>query len=103
MITHTADLQVPVILQLRLFCGYGLSQTELGYDDYSGIDVKGKVVLSFKYNPKWNIDGKNFTNGNPREKAIVAANHGAIGILFVSFSKRCGTAETHWKRYTRRR
>jgi len=68
-----------------VFCGYGLSQPDLGYDDYSGTDVKGKVVLAFKYNPKWNIDGKNFTNGNPREKAIVAANHGAVGILFVSF------------------
>ncbi len=68
-----------------VFCGYGLSQPALGYDDYSGIDVKGKVVLAFKYNPKWNIDGKNFTSGNPREKAIVAADHGAIGILFVSF------------------
>jgi hypothetical protein len=67
------------------FCGYGLSQNNLGYDDYSGIDVKGKVVVVFKYNPKWNIDNKNFTNGNPREKAIVAAQHGAIGILFVSF------------------
>lgn len=67
------------------FCGYGLSQPELGYDDYNGIDVKGKVVMVYKYNPKWNVDGKNFTNGNPREKAIVAAKHGAIGILFTSF------------------
>jgi len=25
------------------FCGYGLSQPELGYDDYANIDVKGKV------------------------------------------------------------
>lgn len=67
------------------FCGYGLSQPELGYDDYAGIDVKGKVVLVFKYNPKWDVDGKVFNSGNPREKAIVAAKHGAIGILFVSF------------------
>lgn len=67
------------------FCGYGLSQPELNYDDYSNIDVKNKVVMVFKYNPKWNIDGKTFTDGNPREKAIVAAKHGAIGILFVSF------------------
>jgi len=67
------------------FCGYGLSQPELGYDDYASVDVKGKVAIVFKYNPKWNIGGKNFTNGNPREKAIVAAKHGAIGILFVSF------------------
>ena len=78
--TGAGKFTAPVV-----FCGYGLSQPELGYDDYSGIDVKGKVVLAFKYNPKWNIDGKTFTNGNPREKAIVAAKHGAIGILFVSF------------------
>jgi len=68
-----------------VFCGYGLSQPELGYDDYKGIDVKGKVVVTFKYNPAWNINGKGFTNGNPREKAIAAARHGAVGILFVSF------------------
>jgi len=67
-----------------VFCGYGLSQPELGYDDYAGIDVKNKVALVFKYNPKWNINGKGFSNGNPREKAIVAAKHGAVGILFVS-------------------
>lgn len=68
-----------------VFCGYGLSQPELGYDDYSGIDVENKVVVVFKYNPKWNKNGKGFSNGNPREKAIVAAKHGAKGILFVSF------------------
>jgi hypothetical protein len=68
-----------------VFCGYGLAQADKGYDDYTGTDVKGKVVMVFKYNPKWNIDGKAFTNGNPREKAIVAAKHGAVGILFTSF------------------
>ena len=67
-----------------VFCGYGLSQPELGYDDYAGIDVKGKVVMVFKYNPGWKIGEKAFINGNPREKAIVAARHGAIGILFTS-------------------
>jgi hypothetical protein len=68
-----------------LFCGYGLSQPDLGYDDYNGSDVNGKVVVVFKYNPRWDINGKTFINGNPREKAIVAAKHGAKGILFVSF------------------
>ena len=78
--TGAGKFSAPVV-----FCGYGLAQRDKGYDDYSGIDVKGKVVMVFKYNPKWNIDGKVFTNGNPREKAIVAAKHGAIGILFTSF------------------
>lgn len=78
--TGSGNLTAPTV-----FCGYGLSQPEIGYDDYSGIDVKGKVVVAFRYNPKWNIGGKNFTDGNPREKAIVAAKHGAAAILFVSF------------------
>lgn len=78
--TGAGKFTAPVV-----FCGYGISQPELGYDDYAGIDVKGKVVIVFKYNPSWNINGKVFTSGNPREKAIVAANHGAIGILFTSF------------------
>lgn len=68
-----------------VFCGYGLDQKELGYSDYENINVKNKVVLVFRYNPQWNIDGKSFTDGTPREKAIVAAKHGAVGILFVSF------------------
>ena len=28
-----------------VFAGYGISAPELGYDDYAGIDVTGKVVL----------------------------------------------------------
>ena len=64
-----------------VFCGYGLSEPDSAYDDYTGIDVKNKIALVFKYNPKW----KNFPNGYPREKAITAAKHGAVGILFVSF------------------
>jgi hypothetical protein len=68
-----------------VFCGYGMDQPELGYNDYSNADVTDKVVMVFRYNPKWNINNKPFLNGNPREKAIVAAKHGAIGILFVSF------------------
>lgn len=78
--TGSGNLNAQVV-----FCGYGISQPELGYDDYKDVDVKGKVALVFKYNPKWNFAGTAFKNGNPREKAIVAAKHGAIGILFVSF------------------
>lgn len=78
--TGSGKLTAPIV-----FCGYGLSQPEKGYDDYANIDVKNKIAMVFKYNPKWNIGDKSFTNGNPREKAIVAAKHGAVGILFVSF------------------
>ncbi|MBU0475762.1 MAG: M20/M25/M40 family metallo-hydrolase [Bacteroidetes bacterium] len=66
-----------------VFAGYGISIQE--YDDYKNIDVKGKIVLVFKYNPKWKIDGVNFPSSLPREKARVAREHGAVGIMFISF------------------
>lgn len=78
--TGAGKLGAPVV-----FCGYGIAQPELGYNDYDGIDVREKVVMVFRYNPKWNLNGKPFLNDNPREKAIVAAKHGAVAILFVSF------------------
>ena len=76
--TGAGKLTAPVV-----FCGYGIDQPEFGYNDYAGMDVKDKVVMVFRYNPIWNV--KPFINGNPREKAIVAAKNGAVGILFVSF------------------
>ena len=65
------------------FCGYGISDSL--YDDYKSVDVNGKVAMVFKYQPKWNLQNHGWQNGNPREKARVAFQHGAVGILFVSF------------------
>ncbi len=77
--TGSGDIKADVV-----FCGYGLSDSFSGYDDYKDIDVNGKIVMVFKYNPRWRIGEKPFANGNPREKSAIAAQHGAIGILFVS-------------------
>ncbi|HPN38973.1 MAG TPA: M20/M25/M40 family metallo-hydrolase [Melioribacteraceae bacterium] len=68
-----------------VFCGYGISQPEIGYDDYQNIDVKNKIVMVFKYHPRWSNEKGKFVNSNPREKAAIAFNHGAKAILFVSF------------------
>ncbi len=66
-----------------VFAGYGISIPE--YDDYKNIDVKGKIVLVYKYNPSWNLEGVNWQSSLPREKARVALEHGAVGIMFISF------------------
>ncbi|MFC2135399.1 M20/M25/M40 family metallo-hydrolase [Bacteroidota bacterium] len=66
------------------FCGYGISRPDIGYDDYKDIDVKGKVVMVFKYNPNWTINENVWSTNYPREKSFTAAQHGAVGILFVS-------------------
>src|ERR1035438_7473165 len=35
-----------------VFSGFGITAPELGYDDYAGIDAKGKVVLIFNHEPQ---------------------------------------------------
>jgi len=77
--TGSNDFTLPVV-----FCGYGLSRPDLHYDDYAGINVKNKIVMVFKQNPKWKNDDKDWGTNYPREKSLVAKKHGAKGILFVS-------------------
>jgi Peptidase family M28/PA domain len=73
-----------------VFAGYGISAPELGYDDYAGIDVKGKIVLIFNHEPQEN-DANSVFNGtgntrytNATYKALNAQRHGAIGILTMA-------------------
>jgi Peptidase family M28/PA domain len=77
--TGSGNLNLPVV-----FCGYGISRPDLGYDDYEKVDVNDKIVLVFKQNPSWKIKDSSWGQEYPREKSIVAYKHGAKGILFVS-------------------
>ena len=70
-----------------VFVGYGVTAPELNYDDYKGIDVKGKIVLMNRDVP--------YTNPrNPEYKKWVAycyhqyklenaVKHGAAGMLYI--------------------
>ncbi|WP_210516916.1 protease-associated domain-containing protein [Hymenobacter terricola] len=35
-----------------LLAGFGISAPELGYDDYAGLDVKGKIVVIVRGAPR---------------------------------------------------
>ncbi|MBA4312868.1 MAG: hypothetical protein C0417_09585 [Chlorobiaceae bacterium] len=79
-LTGSGHITAPVV-----FCGYGLSKPEFGYDDYAAVNVKGKIVIVFKSNPSWKMnDTSNWGNGYPRFKAKLAKEHGAVGMLIVS-------------------
>src|SRR5947207_7678318 len=79
---HEGTFAGPVI-----FAGYGISAPELGYDDYAGIDVKGKLVLIFNHEPQENnpnsiFNGKGNTRyNNATAKALNAQRHGAVAVL----------------------
>src|SRR5579864_3552660 len=49
-----------------VFAGYGITAPEYNYDDYAGLDVKGKIVLVLRHEPqefdeKSVFDGKVYT------------------------------------------
>lgn len=66
-----------------VFAGYGFSYPEKGFDEYDGIDVKGKIVMMFKQVPGWKI-GEQRWNESLRYRAGIAYGKGALGIIFVS-------------------
>ncbi len=70
-----------------VFAGYGITAPEYGYDDYAGIDVRGKVVLIFDHEPQETdphsiFNGTGHTrHGNTRVKWLNAMRHGAVAAL----------------------
>lgn len=73
------------IVQPVVFAGYGISAPEVGYDDYAGVDVRGRVVMVLRYGPEGDDPAGRFGGFlSERYKAATAAARGASAILFVS-------------------
>lgn len=72
-----------------VFAGFGITAPELHYDDYSGIDAHGKIVLVFNHEPQEDdaasiFNGKGNTRyANPRSKMFNAQRHGAVALLIA--------------------
>jgi hypothetical protein len=71
-----------------VFVGYGLRAAELHYDDYAGMDVRGRIVVALNKMPSSGAASlsSHFTRADyedPLEKARVAQNLGASGMLLV--------------------
>ena len=89
-IGSSADLAgVPLV-----FAGYGITAKDdskgLDYDDYAGLDVKGKAVIVIRREPQLD-DDKSVFNGKQTttfatftHKATNAFQHGAAAVLFVN-------------------
>jgi hypothetical protein len=84
----TASFAHEVTLSGRVvFAGFGITAPELNYDDYAGIDARGKIVLIFNHEPQEadpnsvfnGIGNTRYTNNN--YKLFNAERHGAIALL----------------------
>lgn len=86
---HAVDVTAPVV-----FAGYGITAPELGYDDYKGIDAKGKIVFVFDHEPQED-DAQSIFNGTgntryatTRVKLLNAQAHGAVAVVIVAEPNR---------------
>jgi Zn-dependent M28 family amino/carboxypeptidase len=74
-----------------VFVGYGVTAPEKGWDDYAGIDVKGKTVIILINDPDWQtmgregpFEGRAMTwYGRWPYKFENAAKHGAAAAIIV--------------------
>jgi Zn-dependent M28 family amino/carboxypeptidase len=79
----TEDIDAPIV-----FVGYGIDAPEYDWDDYKGVDVKGKVLLVIVNEPP-STDEKFFKGealtyyGRWTYKYEEAARRGAIGVLVI--------------------
>jgi hypothetical protein len=76
-----------VITAEEVYAGYGITAPELGYDDYRGIDVKGKIVLIEREAPVSTSEGPDKFNpwyeySFHQYKLANALKHGAAGMLY---------------------
>ncbi|MDI6844722.1 MAG: M20/M25/M40 family metallo-hydrolase [Candidatus Saccharicenans sp.] len=70
---HTAGL---------VFAGWGISAPELNYDDYAGIEVKGKFILCFRGTP--DPTRREFQHHDEhRTRMRVARERGALGVIYI--------------------
>jgi hypothetical protein len=66
------------------FVGYGISEPALGYDDYAGLDVKGKIVIITRGAPEKFTSSVSAHVMNASQILKVAAQHGAVGVIMAS-------------------
>jgi hypothetical protein len=72
-----------------VYAGYGITAPELGYDDYAGLDAKGRIVLVAQDFPREADaaspfrDPRAYHYGEWRYKAINARDHGAAAVVVV--------------------
>ncbi|MCS7182056.1 MAG: M20/M25/M40 family metallo-hydrolase [Thermoanaerobaculum sp.] len=68
-----------------VFAGYGIAAPELGYDDFQGLELKGKVALILRFSPAGDDPASPFAPYLPlRRKVSDAVAKGAAAVLIAT-------------------
>ncbi len=87
-----------------VFVGYGIQAPEYGWDDFKGVDLKGKVLLMLNNDPDWDealFAGKRrLYYGRWTYKYESAARQGAAGAILIHTTPSAGypyqVVQTSW-------
>ena len=90
-VTFREEAKTSITGSEMVFVGYGINAPEKGWNDYAGLDVKGKTVIILVNDPDWQsaklegpFNGKAMTYyGRWTYKYEEAARQGAAGALIV--------------------
>ncbi|MBB1060769.1 M28 family metallopeptidase [Marilutibacter spongiae] len=88
--TRTGEPEVKIDASELVFVGYGVNAPEQGWNDYAGVDVKGKTVVMFVNDPGFHakdeslFEGKRMTYyGRWTYKYEEAARQGAAAAIII--------------------
>ncbi|MEO5907453.1 MAG: M20/M25/M40 family metallo-hydrolase [Saprospiraceae bacterium] len=94
---HSKHQAISIEASELVFCGYGIVAPELGWDDYAGIDMKGKTALVLVNDPGLGSEDSTFFKGDEMMyygrwtyKYEEAARQGAAGVLIVHETTMAG-------------
>ena len=76
MADGVVDLNAPLV-----FVGYGMTDAALGYDDYAGLDARGKIAVVLYGSPK-GMDSEVGAHLQSQQSRV-AAEHGAAATVAV--------------------
>ncbi|MBC5992643.1 M28 family peptidase [Pontibacter cellulosilyticus] len=75
----STTVQAPLV-----FAGYGITAPDLGYDDYAGLDAKGKIVVVMRGAPESFPNTVSSYSMDLQTILKNAAEHGAVGVIVGS-------------------
>lgn len=81
-----------------VYVGYGIHAPELGYSDYEGIDVEGKIIAVFGGAPDSFPHTERAFYSSSQTKANEMVSRGAIG--YIGLQSRLSQSRYPWKRVT---
>lgn len=95
--TQRTEAVITVDQSQLVFCGYGIVAPEYGWNDYAGLDMKGKTALVIVNDPGFGSEDSTFFKGNTMTyygrwtyKYEEAARQGAAGVLIIHESSMAG-------------